>query len=96
VFIKTKGPWFNVISLIFNGERNIFYALVTDLNGKPKLGLFAISISGKISYLAEFPNVPFSCFLDGGRKLALSDGTIWSTLDGVLIKRLGWNAICRT
>ncbi len=95
VFMETKGPWFNVISLTFNEERNLFYALVTDLNGKPKLGLFSVSNSGKISYLAELPNVPFSCFLDRGRKLALSDGTIWSTLNGVLIKRLDWNVICR-
>jgi hypothetical protein len=87
--------WFNVCELAWSGEENMFYGLASDWDSEVGYGLFSLEAeTGKIELLRRLPNEPHHAFIKKGEYLVLSDGGLYNTRTGELVKQMDLPAIC--
>lgn len=87
--------WFNVCMLTWLGEENVFYGLASDWDLEAGYGLFSLEAeTGEIELVSRLPNKPFHAFINRGEYLILSDGGLYRTRTGELVKQIDLAAIC--
>lgn len=87
--------WFNVCELAWLGEENVLYGLASDWASEAGYGLFSLNaVTGEIALIRRLPNTPYHAFINGGEYLILSDGGLYRTRTGELVKQINLPAIC--
>lgn len=83
--------WSNFRDLSFNQERKRFVGIAADWDGKAQYALVSIETSPlDFKCLMAFSKSMRFCFCNSGTLLALSDGSVHSTDDGSLVKKMDW------